>query len=291
MVDFFQHVFQTISVLLGLSGNAECHLGLVAQDRQRGAQLVGGVGGEPPDFLERSFKPRDHSIERACQTPQLVIGVGLVQAPVKLGRRDLVGRRGHALDRGQCLAGQQVSSSEGATHREGPEQKQDGHQLAELFVILFQRRGNLNDQRNAVAVGEPADHPEPTQAHDGEVVEDVTTCTGRLRWRRQPAVADPIPDPDRPIDIGNLNIKSRMPRVLSLEPILKHPASLRVGELVLDHGHLDQQTLAGTDLQPSLHEQINADAKSGEGSSQHGAVPESQPPADAQPPHAPSLRA
>ena len=106
MLNLLQHVFQTLAVLFGLSRNAQSHLGLVAKDRQRRAQLVGGVGGEPPDFLERPLQPGDHSIERACQTSQLVIGVGLVQPPVKLGRRDLIGRRGHAFDRGQRLPGQ-----------------------------------------------------------------------------------------------------------------------------------------------------------------------------------------
>src|SRR5271157_5257778 len=141
MVDFFQHVFQTISVLFGLSGNAECHLGLVAQDRQRSAQLVGGVGGEPPDFLKRSFKPRDHSIERACQTPQLVIGVGLVQAPVKLGRRDLVGRRGHALDGGEGVGGEQGGWCEGGSQREGAGGKQGGDEFGGVVVRLGRRGG------------------------------------------------------------------------------------------------------------------------------------------------------
>ena len=82
-----------------------------------------------------------------------------------------------------------------------------------------------------------------------------------------------------------------MPGVLSLEPISKHPAPLRRGQLVLDHGHLDRQALAGPDLQSALHEQIDADAEDSEDSSQYGAVPEGQPPANAQPAHAPSLRA
>ena len=85
MIDLLEHVLQTIAVLFGLSGNAEGDLGLVAEDRQRRAQLVCGVGGEPADLLERTLQPRDHAIERARQTPQLVIGVGLVQAAGRAG--------------------------------------------------------------------------------------------------------------------------------------------------------------------------------------------------------------
>jgi hypothetical protein len=46
------------------------------RDRQRGAQLVGGVGGEPLLFGDVRFEPREHGVEGVGELAELVAAAG-----------------------------------------------------------------------------------------------------------------------------------------------------------------------------------------------------------------------
>ena len=78
------------------------------RDRQRGAQLVGGVGREPLLFGDVCFEPREHAVEGVGELAELVA------APFQL---DPVGERsgrGHA--RGVRDAGQRSEHPAGEDH-------------------------------------------------------------------------------------------------------------------------------------------------------------------------------
>ena len=72
-----------------LSGLSEHDVDRRAHDRERGAQLVGGVGDEPLLALERGLEPAEHLVERLGQFAELVAG-----AAQRDPRREVVFRRG-----------------------------------------------------------------------------------------------------------------------------------------------------------------------------------------------------
>ena len=73
------------------------------RDRQRGAQLVGGVGGEPLLFGDVCFEPREHGVEGVGELAELVVAA---LQPDPVGERS---GRGHA--RGVGDAGQRARAS------------------------------------------------------------------------------------------------------------------------------------------------------------------------------------
>ena len=81
--DLLQQVLQDPSVSFGRAGRTQGDLGLGPHRGQRGAQLVSGVGGEPPDFLEGSLESRDHIVERRDQPAQFVLGVRGIKSPIQ----------------------------------------------------------------------------------------------------------------------------------------------------------------------------------------------------------------
>ena len=109
-LDLLEQVLQHPAVLFGRAGRAESDLGLGPHRGQRGAQLVGGVGGEPPDFLERSLEPRDHRVEGPGEVAQFVFGSGSIKSTVQSRGGDFGRRGGHPIDGGESLAGQPVSA-------------------------------------------------------------------------------------------------------------------------------------------------------------------------------------
>ena len=72
-----EQVLEHLAVAFGRSRRAEGDLGLGPHRGQRGAQLVGGVGGESPDLLEGALESFDHCVEGTGQAAQLVLGASL----------------------------------------------------------------------------------------------------------------------------------------------------------------------------------------------------------------------
>ena len=64
-LDLLEQVLEHLAVASGRARRAERDLGLGPHRGQRGAQLVGGVGGESPDLLEGALEPLDHRVEGA----------------------------------------------------------------------------------------------------------------------------------------------------------------------------------------------------------------------------------
>ena len=96
-----------------LAGDVEERLG----DRQRGAQLVGGVGGEPLLFGDVGFEPREHGVEGVGELAELVVAA--FQAD-PVGERPVRGHAGGVGDpgqRGEHPAGEDPPSQE-AEHQQ-----------------------------------------------------------------------------------------------------------------------------------------------------------------------------
>ena len=76
------------------------HLDVRAQARERGAELVRGVGDELALRVERALERVQHLVEAAGERRELVVAGGLDPPAEVAGRRHLLGRAPQALDRG-----------------------------------------------------------------------------------------------------------------------------------------------------------------------------------------------
>ena len=77
-----------------VAGDLEQRLG----DRQRGAQLVGGVGGEPLLLGDVGLQPREHGVERVGELAELVLAA---LHPDPVGERPVRRQAGGLGDAGQ----------------------------------------------------------------------------------------------------------------------------------------------------------------------------------------------
>lgn len=84
-----------------------------AVDRQRCAQLMGGVGDEPPLPVEGAVQPLQHGVEGVSEVFDLVIGPVQRDAFVQAAVGDAAGGRGDPLQGAQRPAGQQPSKTTG----------------------------------------------------------------------------------------------------------------------------------------------------------------------------------
>ena len=63
---------QGLAIILQRAWAGQYHLGLGQQTGERGAQLVGDVGGERREALEGFFQARQHGVQLAGQSAQLL---------------------------------------------------------------------------------------------------------------------------------------------------------------------------------------------------------------------------
>ena len=77
------------------------------RDRQRGAQFVGGVGGESLLFGDVGFEPREEAVDGVGEILQLVAGPREREALVEVALGDLPRGRRHRAQRAQDAAGDQ----------------------------------------------------------------------------------------------------------------------------------------------------------------------------------------
>ena len=149
-------------------------LGVAADGRQRGAQLVRGVRGELADLLlgpqpgaERLLDPVQHGVDRPAQPAHLgaVVGIRHPRGQVALGGDPLRGAR-HLAERGQAAADQPAPA-----HREQQDQRPAGDQLGDhdapdLIGDGVDRAGDEHDRVRpaATAMQHHADGPQPRPA-------------------------------------------------------------------------------------------------------------------------------
>ena len=80
--------------MLGGARMGQRDVDLGADDPERRAHLVRGVGGEAALALEGGVEPRDHLVEGARQTPDLVVRQVQAQAAARGPRHRSARRRG-----------------------------------------------------------------------------------------------------------------------------------------------------------------------------------------------------
>jgi hypothetical protein len=90
---------------LGGVGVGQGDVDFGAGDRQRGAQLVGGVGGKAALGVEGGVQAREHLVEGVGQLLELVVGAVQGDALVQGALRQALGGGGDALQRAQHLPG------------------------------------------------------------------------------------------------------------------------------------------------------------------------------------------
>ena len=89
-----------------------CHLEKRLRDRQRGAQLVGGIRCEPLLLGDERLEPREHGVEGIGELAELVVAAG---KPDPVGERSARGsacRVGDPRQRGEHAAGEKPSPYE-----------------------------------------------------------------------------------------------------------------------------------------------------------------------------------
>ena len=91
------------------------------RDRQRGAQLVGGVGGESLLFGDVCFEPREHGVEGVGELAELVVAA---RQPDSVGERS---GRGHACGVGDAGQGGEHAAGEKPPSHETEHQQERQH--------------------------------------------------------------------------------------------------------------------------------------------------------------------
>ena len=74
------------------------HVEQCLRDRQRGAQFVGGVGGESPLFADVRFEPFEHGVEGVGKFAELI---SATRQPDSVGERSIRGHAGGVRDANQ----------------------------------------------------------------------------------------------------------------------------------------------------------------------------------------------
>ena len=119
-VDDVQAVDQLAGVAVRIVAG---HVEQCLRDRQRGAQLVGGVGGESPLFADMGLEPFEHGVEGVGKLAELVAAAGQPDSVGEGSSRGHAGRVGDANQRGEHAASENPSPDQ-TEHQE--ERQRDG---------------------------------------------------------------------------------------------------------------------------------------------------------------------
>ena len=141
---------QRLGQLLGRSRLRQCQLDLGEHQGQRCAQLVAGLGHEPPLPLQPVVEPLEHGVEGDRQPSQLVVGRGKREPLPSTARGDR-GRAGaHPLDRAQSRPRDEVAEPAREDERERSGDQQLVAQRCESLVHVLPRRADHEDSRRSV---------------------------------------------------------------------------------------------------------------------------------------------
>jgi hypothetical protein len=93
------------------AGPAEGKIDLAAHEAERGAQFVGGVGGELPLLFEPALDAGKHAVEGLGQPAELVVRQVEREAGVQIGRIDGGGQLGDLAHRGKRPPGHEIAAA------------------------------------------------------------------------------------------------------------------------------------------------------------------------------------
>ncbi len=130
------------------------HLRVPVDDRQRGAQFVGGVADELALARERRLQAIEHRIERVRESADLVAAFP-PQPAVEAFRADFGHLRGQPFDRIGRRSGNEVRGGRDHDHRGQRDQQQDQPRARDQLVDDVEPLTDVRDQqRPAVDVGQ-----------------------------------------------------------------------------------------------------------------------------------------
>ena len=143
--------------------------------RQRGAQLVRGVGGETPLGVERGLQPREQAVEGVGEFLELVVGSVQGQPLVQAAGGDPPGGGGDRAQRAQHPAGDDPADR-GGRHRDA--RQQDGADEHDLPLVVVDAKLRIGEQRSLLGGGGAGRPLEPPGGGDGHKGVDyvVATC-------------------------------------------------------------------------------------------------------------------
>src|SRR5207245_9636560 len=105
-LDLVETRMQGVFILRGVPMASQRHLELRSETRERGLELVGGVGCEAPLDLEAFLDATEHLVESVDQTPDLVL-LGRARKPfAQASLADLASPAHNAIDRTKGAPGQ-----------------------------------------------------------------------------------------------------------------------------------------------------------------------------------------
>ena len=164
-------------------------LGLAADARQRGAQLVGELGGEQLLAAQCAGDAVQQEVEGARQVGDLVAGARVLEAGVQGSLAPVVGQRGHVLDRREGASHRPGRDPGGAGRDDQPEQDETDDDLGAGLLVGLQAP---RDHQHARAGRGPADLHRRRQ-EDALVAHDARAAVAPDRARRRPpgCVASP----------------------------------------------------------------------------------------------------
>jgi hypothetical protein len=266
-----EHGLERAPVLPGRSGPAQGELGLGLHARQRRAQLVGELGGQPLLLADGRRDPAQQGVEGGGEGRDLVPGRAGREAPVEIGRAPGHGVPGHASHRPQRQAEKPVD--------EQRDEGEHGHAQSDRRPERRARGLLVGDERDG--------------AHDGA----HGAAAGRHGQGYQARVG--ARDLDRPRAAGGERGRSplgrrRSARVLERPAAAEHPHGRVEGCVVRRLGHLQAPALhrqraqpgggagaghvAGLRVQAALEQHVEHHHEHGQGHAQAGHGGQEEPP-------------
>ena len=118
----------------GVRGCPEPDFTNAANDRERRAELVRGIGGESAELIERGFQPRERVVDDGGQPSDLVVLIRHGQALVQPIGRDPPRFRREAVDRRERPPRQHVAADPREQDHQGQAEHQHREDLAELHA-------------------------------------------------------------------------------------------------------------------------------------------------------------
>ncbi len=127
-------------------GARERELRLAADDRDRGAQLVRGVGHEAALPLERGLEAAEQLVEHRGEPPELVVGVLHREPRVQRARTDARRALRHRRHGAQALARERVAAARGEQQHERRDDGEREPRLAQRALLRAERRRGADDE-------------------------------------------------------------------------------------------------------------------------------------------------
>ena len=174
----------------------ERHLELELEDRERGAQLVAGVGDEDPLAIHRLLQPVQHLVERVPQPVQLVVGARNRQAVAVAGARDPRGTPAHPLDRRQRERGEGVAGHARQHEQDRPADEEHLVERAQRAIALRQRRAD-DKHRGRRGRERLGDDPRVLAASDEHALVQRAPDLVAGQQRLRPVAGRRVDDPTR----------------------------------------------------------------------------------------------